>query len=489
MAERNIMSKIARYKVAPFPLEMHKVRIVTKINLLRLEERAKAIKEAGNNTFLLKNRDVFLDMLTDSGTNAMSDKQLAAMSLADDSYAGSETFYRLEKTLQNFFQMEHFLPVHQGRAAEHIISRVFVKKGDVCLMNYHFTTTKAHINECGGEVIECHLDEAIQTTSTNLFKGDMDLVKLEREINKHGRDKIPFVRIELGTNLIGGQPISLSNMTEVRKICDKHKLLLVMDSSLLADNLYFLKTREENLKHLSIEEINHKIAALADIIYFSARKLGSARGGGIMVRDDVLFQKMKNLVPLFEGFLTYGGMSVREMEALNVGLEETLDLEMINQGPQFIEAFGNMLLEKGIPVVTPFGGLGLHLDARKFLPHVKGEEYPAGALNAAIYLASGSRGMERGTISETRNADGSEHLASVELVRLALPRRVFSLSHITFMVDRLAWLFDNRHLIGGLKFYEEPEIMRFFLGRLEPIGDWQEKLVAKFVADFGEEAI
>lgn len=483
------MTKIARYKAAPFPLEMHKVRIVSKINLLPIKARAKAIAEAGNNTFLLKNRDVFLDMLTDSGTNAMSERQLAAMSLADDSYAGSETFYRLEKTLQSFFNMKFFLPVHQGRAAEHIISKVFVKKGDVALMNYHFTTTKAHITECGGEVVECHLDEAIQTSSTNMFKGDMDLVKLESEIRKHGRDKVSFVRIELGTNLIGGQPISLANIQEVRKICNKYNLLLVMDSSLLSDNLYFIKTREKGMENLSITEINRQIADEADIIYFSARKLGSARGGGIMVKDEALFNKMKNLVPLFEGFLTYGGMSVREMEALNVGLEETLDFDVINQGPQFIEAFGKMLQEHHIPVVTPFGGLGLHLDARAFLPHLKGEEYPAGSLNAAIYLVSGSRGMERGTISETRNSDGSEHLASVELVRLALPRRVFTLSHIMFMVDRLAWLHDNRHLIGGLTFSEEPKVMRFFLGRLVPVNDWQEKLVAKFIADFGPEAL
>lgn len=483
------MSKIARYKVAPFPLEMHKVRIVTKINLLPIKERAKAIDEAGNNTFLLKNRDVFLDLLTDSGTNAMSEKQLAAMSLADDSYAGSETFYRLEKTLQNFFNMTYFLPVHQGRAAEHIISKVFVKQGDVALMNYHFTTTKAHINECGGEVIECHLDEAIETVSANLFKGNMDIAKLESEIKKHGADKVSFVRLEMGTNLIGGQPISLENIKEVRKVCDKYNLLLVMDSSLLADNLYFMKTREKRLKDHSIQEINHLISAEADIIYFSARKLGNARGGGIMVRDEKLFHKMKNLIPLFEGFLTYGGMSVREMEALNVGIEETLELDNISQGPEFINAFGKMLQEHNVPVVTPFGGLGLHLDAKAFLPHLKGEEYPAGALNAAIYLVSGSRGMERGTISETRNPDGSEHLASVELVRLALPRRVFTLSHITFMVDRLAWLYDNRELIGGLKFSEEPEIMRFFLGRLVPVDDWQEKLVAKFISDFGPDAL
>ncbi|HOJ44818.1 MAG TPA: tryptophanase [Bacilli bacterium] len=480
------MPQLARYKVAPFPLEMHKARIVQKLNLLPLEDRLKAIQEAGNNTFLLKNRDVFLDMLTDSGTNAMSDRQLAAMTLADDSYAGSETFFRLEAMLQKFFGMPYFLPAHQGRACEHILAKVFVKPGDVAVMNYHFTTTKAHIMEMGGTVIECHLDEAIESESTHPFKGDMDLEKLQDVI---ASNRISFVRIELGTNLIGGQPISLTNIEAVSKMCKKHNLLLIMDASLLSDNLFFNKTREKRCQSMSIHEINLAISRCADIIYFSARKLGSARGGGLVMRDKSLFDKMKNLVPLYEGFLTYGGMSVREMEALTIGLEETLDQDVISQGPQFIQAFADMLIKHKVPIVTPAGGLGVHIDARAFLSHVPGEQYPAGGLAAAIYIVSGARGMERGTISETRNPDGSDHIASMELVRLALPRRVFSLSHITYIVDRLIWLFENRHLIGGLTFIEEPQIMRFFMGRLAPIGDWQEKLTAKFRADFGNDAI
>lgn len=483
------MSHIARFKAAPFPLEMHKARIVQKINLLPIKERLKAIQEAGNNTFLLRNRDVFLDMLTDSGTNAMSNEQIAAMSIADDAYAGSETFYRLEKTVNHFFGTNFFLPAHQGRACEHILAKTYVKPGDVVPMNYHFTTTKAHIMECGGTVEECFLDEAIKTTSSCPFKGDMDMNKLKAIVNKVGKDHIPFIRIELGTNLIGGQPISMKSIKEVHAFAKKEGILVVIDASLLADNLYFIKVREKEYKDVDTLTIVREIAKCADIIYFSARKLGCARGGGFAISDKRFFDDMKALVPLFEGFLTYGGMSVREMEAMSVGIMETLDIDMISQGPEFIGEFATMMKKEGIPIITPAGGLGLHINAREFLPHVKDEEYPAGVLATAIYIISGARGMERGTISEARNPDGSEHIASVELVRLALPRRVFTLSHITFLTDRIAWLFKNRDLIGGLKFVEEPKVLRFFIGRLGEIGDWQERLVAKFIEDFGEDAL
>lgn len=483
------MEHLARFKAKPFPMEMHKARVIQHLTLLPIDQRLQAIQAAGNNTFLLKNRDVFLDMLTDSGTNAMTDQQIAAMALADDSYAGSETFFRLESSVQKFFHMPYFLPAHQGRACEHILAKTFVKPGDVVPMNFHFTTTRAHIVECGGRVEECFVDDAIEATSTMRFKGDMDLDKLTSCIDTVGLTHIPFVRIELGTNLIGGQPISLGNLQAVKAFCQAHQLLLIIDASLLSDNLYFMKMYDPLCQHLSIEAINHAISDCADIIYFSARKLSSARDGGMVMRSKTLFDRIKVLVPLYEGFLTYGGMSVREMEAMAVGLQETLDFTMLSQGPQFIEAFGQLALENHLPVVTPFGGLGLHLNAREFLSHVPQEHYPAGALAAAIYLVSGARGMERGTISENRNTDGSEHPTNMELVRLALPRRVFTLSHITYMVDRLSWLYENRQLIGGLTFIEEPTIMRFFLGRLAPIGDWQNRLVEKFIADFGPDAL
>ena len=468
------------------PLEMHKVRVVQKLNLPPVEERLNYIKEAGNNTFLLLNKDVYLDMLTDSGVNAMSDKQVASMLEADDSYAGSATYTKLENKIRELFHKEYFLPAHQGRACESILAQVFVSEGQIVPMNYHFTTTKAHIQLRGGSVEEIITSDGLNIKSDKPFKGNMDIGLLEGLIEKHGADKIAFVRLEAGTNLIGGQPVSLKNMKEVRKVCDKHGIMLVMDSSLLADNLYFIKTREEEYKDKSIREINKEISDLCDIIYFSARKLGHARGGGIITNSKEAYMKMRELITLFEGFLTYGGMSVREIEALAIGLEETMDEDMISQGPLFTQYMVEKLTEAGVPVVTPAGGLGCHVDAMAFLDHVPQSEYPAGALASAMYIAGGVRGMERGTISEERNPDGSDHYSNMELLRLALPRRVFTMSQIDYVVDRLRWLYENRKLIGGLEFVEEPKILRFFFGKLAAKGDWQDKLVAKYKEDFGD---
>lgn len=468
------------------PLEMHKARVVQRLNLLPVEQRQAAMAEAGNNTFLLKNREVFLDMLTDSGVNAMSEKQMAAMMLADDSYAGSETFYRVEAAVQRMFGTRFFLPAHQGRACENILATAFVKPGSVAIMNYHFTTTKAHITRLGGTVSEILIDEGYRIESDCLFKGDLDLNKLAQTVSEKGADNVAFVRIEAGTNLIGGQPVSMDNIRKVSAFCRQKGLLLVFDASLLADNLYFIKTRDPQFKDVSLQDICHEIGRLCDIVYFSARKLGCARGGGIVVNDEGLYRKMRELIPLYEGFLTYGGMSVREMEIMAVGLDETLDLDVISQTPLFVEAFVRELSERGVPVVTPAGGLGCHINASKFCPHIPQDQYPAGALAAAIYIASGVRAMERGTLSEQRNEDGSERLAEMELARLAIPKRVFSLSHIKYAADRIGWLYQNRELIGGLRFVEEPEIMRFFFGRLAPIGDWQDRLTAAFRRDFGE---
>ena len=466
------------------PLEMHKARMIQKLNLLPADERLAKISESGFNTFLLKNRDVFLDMLTDSGTNAMSDKQFAAMLQADDSYAGSETFYRMEAALQRLFGMEYFLPAHQGRACEHIIARTLVKPGTIVPMNYHFTTTKAHITLMGGSIEEILTDEGLNVHSDAPFKGDMDTGKLSEALDRIGNENIAFVRIEAGTNLIGGQPVSMQNMREVSKICRARGLMLVFDASLLADNLYFIKVREPEFKDVDINAITLEMGKLMDIIYFSARKLGSSRGGGIITSDPEVYSKMRELIPLFEGFMTYGGMSVRDMEATAIGLIDTLDMDVICQTPIFVEALCNELMAKGVPVVTPPGGLGCHIDARKFCEHIPQEQYPAGALAAALFIASGVRGMERGTLSEQRNPDGSERLAEMELVRLALPKRVFTLSQIKFVADRVAWLYENRSLIGGLKFTDEPKVLRFFIGRLDAIGNWPETLAERFRVDF-----
>lgn len=478
------MAKIKFHSGEKFPLEMHKVTIVQKLELAPIEKRLEYMKEAGNNTFLLNNRNVFMDMLTDSGVNAMSDRQQSAMLIADDSYAGSETFTRLQSKIQDLFGTEFFLPAHQGRACENIISQTFVTPGSIVPMNYHFTTTKAHIELNGGSIEEIIIKEGTSVTSKHPFKGNMDINKLKDIVETNGKEKIAFVRMEAGTNLIGGQPFSLENLKDVRMVCDENDLMLVLDASLLTDNLYFIKEREACCQDRSIKEITLELMGLCDIIYFSARKLGFARGGGIATKNKDLYMKMRELVTLYEGFLTYGGMSVREMEALTIGLEESMDESVINQGPEFISFMVDELVKKGVPVVTPAGGLGCHIDAMQFVDHIPQNQYPAGALAAALYIASGVRGMERGTMSEQRKADGTEPLSNMELLRLAMPRRVFTLSQVKYAIDRIVWLYENRNLIEGLRFTEEPKTLRFFFGRLEPVSNWQEKLVEKFRKDF-----
>ena len=468
------------------PLELHKVRVVQKLHLVPIERRLQAIKDAGFNTFQLSTRDVFLDMLTDSGTNAMSDEQVAAMNRADDAYAGSQSFDRFREAVNEVFGKKYVLPAHQGRACENILAKAFIGENSIIPMNYQFTTTLAHIMLNGGKVMEILHDDAVQIKSQNPFKGNIDISKLEKIIAENGADKIPFIRMEASTNLIGGQPFSIENMREVRKVADKNGLILVLDASLIGENAYFIKKREPEFKNASIAKILRTMCDLSDIVYFSARKVSSSRGGGIATNSEALLKKMKHLIPVYEGFFTYGGISVREIEAMAVGLRETLDDTVISQSPSFIEYLVNALESHGIPVVTPPGGLGCHVDAMGFLPHVPQAQYPAGALTAAFYLISGVRGMERGTISSIRDENGNDILADVELLRLAMPRRVFTLSQVKYVEDRLNWLYKNRDLVGGLKFVEEPPILRFFDGRLGPVSDWPEKLMAKFREDFGD---
>lgn len=478
------MSNIKFYSRNPVPMEMHRVKIVQKLTMLTADERLEKMREAGFNTFLLHNGDIFMDMLTDSGVNAMSDRMQAAMLYADDAYAGSETFYRMNEKLTELFGIKYLLPAHQGRAAEHIIAQHFVKPGNCIIMNYHFTTSKAHVTRLGARVEELIKDEGLVMKSDLPFKGDIDLDKVRACIEREGAGNIPYIRIEAGTNLIGGQPVSYENMKAVTDLAKEYGITTVLDASLLQDNLYFIKTREESMKDKSIREITRMIGDLYDVIYFSARKFGFGRGGGILVRDEEMFHAMEDYVTMFEGFLTYGGMSVKEMEALIVGFDETMDLDVISQGPQFIDHCVRELDAMGIPMVTPGGGLGAHINAREVVGHIPSDQYPAGSLVAALYLAGGIRGMERGTLSEERNPDGTERIAAVEMVRLAFPRRVFTLSQTEYVIDRVKWLYDHRHMIGGLRFVHEPKSLRFFTGRLEPIGDWPERLVEAYKADF-----
>jgi len=474
------------YQGEQIPVELHKVRIVQKLFLRPIDERAKAMESAGFNTFLLDTSNVFLDMLTDSGTNAMSDNQVASMLQADDAYAGSQSFFRMENAIHEVFGKHYVLPVHQGRAAENIISQVFIKKGDVIPMNYHFTTTKEHMMLNGGTVLEIFTDKALQIKSKELFKGNIDIDKLKAVFAEYGADKVAFVRMEASTNLIGGQPFSMQNMRDVRKVCDDNGTMMVLDASLIGENAYMIKKREPEFANTPIKDILREMCGYADLVYFSSRKVSSTRGGGIITNSKDLYLKMRDLLVLYEGFVTYGGMSTREIEAMAVGLIETCDDTVISQSPSFIEYAVNSLDAMGVPVITPAGALGCHIDAMGFLPHVPQQQYPAGALAAALYIVSGARGMERGTISSIRDENGNDLLADVELLRLAFPRRVFTLSQTKFIIDRVKWLYDNRDLVGGLEWVEEPPLLRFFMGRLKPVGNWTEKLIAKFKADFGD---
>jgi len=467
------------------PVEMHKVKIVQKTQLPSIRQRLQAIDQAGYNTFLLRTKDVFLDMLTDSGTNAMSDNQLAAMMQADDAYAGSESFYRLADAVQDILGFQFVMPVHQGRAAEHLLAKTFVKPGSVVIMNYHFTTSKAHVELAGGKVLELVKDEALVTASDNPFKGNMDLDKLQQAITKHGAENVAYVRMEATTNLIGGQPFSIANLRDVKKITEKYHIPLVFDGSLISENAFLVRQREAEFASRPISDIYKEMMSLVDIFYMSGRKSAGVRGGMIATNNKELFDQILPFLPVYEGFATYGGMSTKEVEAMAVGIREMTDYDVAGSGAEFVEYFVRRLNEEGVPVVTPAGGLACHVDAMRFLPHIPQSEYPAGALAAAIYIASGVRSMGRGTISMDRDAQGNDVFSDLELARLAVPRRTYTLSQIEYAVDRIAWLFKHRDLVQGLKFIQEPPVLRFFFGRLQALNGWAERLAAAFEAEFG----
>jgi len=468
------------------PIEMHKVRIVQKTRLAPARERLKAIEEAGYNTFLLRSRNIFLDMLTDSGTNAMSDNQQAAMMQSDDAYAGSESFYRLFDAVKEVFGYEYLLPVHQGRAAEHLLAKTFVKPGHIVPMNYHFTTTKAHFNLAGGKVLELYGPEALNTESAHPFKGNMDLDRLREAINQAGPSNVSFVRMEATTNLIGGQPFSMENLRQVKALIEPLGIFLVVDGSLISENAYFIRQREAGYENTSIGDIVREMMSIADLLYLSGRKSCSVRGGLIATNRKDLHDAIRPWLPVYEGFFTYGGMSSKEIEAMAVGIREMTDIDVAGSSADAVKYFVGLLLQKGVPVVTPAGGLACHVDAMRFIDHVPQSEYPAGALAAACFIASGVRGMERGSVSMDRDEQGRDVPADLELLRLAVPRRVYTMSHYQYTADRLQWLYNHRRLIGGLEFYEEPPVLRFFAGRMKTKGDWGTALTEAFEKDFGK---
>ena len=467
------------------PVEMHKSKVVQTIRLLPAKERLEAIRRAGFNTFLLRSGEVFLDMLTDSGTNAISDNQQGASMCSDDAYAGSESFYRLTEAVKRVWGKDFVLPVHQGRAAEHILARFFVRPGSFLPMNYHFTTTKAHFVMQGGTVLELLKPGALKIDSDEPFKGDIDVEAVERVIKDKGAKNVPFVRMEATTNLIGGQPFSLSNLRQLKAVLAKHGIPIMLDASLISENAFMIWKRDKSAAGMSVAEILKEMMDLCDIVYLSARKSCAGRGGMIITNRRDFYDGIAPMIPVYEGFLTYGGMSSREIEGIAVGINEMADPEVAGSSVEMISFGVDKLKRNGIPVITPGGGLGIHLDAKQFLPHISWEQYPAGCLAAAMYITSGVRGMERGSMSVDRAANGNESPSDVELLRLAVPRRVFSASHIEYMTDMAIWLFEHKELIGGLKFVQEPPVLRFFMGRLAPVSDWDKRLLDVVGSEFG----
>ena len=470
------MTKIRLSTGESMPIEMHRVSTVHPIRLIPIEERLAALDEAGNCSYNLKSEDVFVDMVTDSGFNAMSDEQAGAFHLADYAYAGSASYYRMADKVREILGKEYFLPVHQGRACEHMLAKAFVKPGDLIPTNFHFCTFQTQVRLVGGDLVEFLQEKNMTTGGTDGFKGDYDLDKLEKFLAETPKERVPMIRLEAGTNLIGGQPISLDNIIAVSEIAKKHGIRTLLDMSLVMDNLHFILTRDEKRKGRTVREIMREMADSVDMIYFSGRKLGFARGGGICTNDEADFLKVRALVSCYEGFPTFGGMSNAELEVMRVGFDDTMDADVISQGPDFIEYMANKFIENGVPVVTPPGGLGCHLDADRFCAHLGKKDFRGAALAAAIYLISGARGMERGLSSEAPE----DSICPFELVRLAVPRRVYTLSHINYVIDRVVWLYKHREMIGAMRWEDESISEHSFIDHLRPVGDWRERLAAEF---------
>lgn len=451
--------------------EPYKIKMVEPVKITSPEERQKAIKEAGYNTFLLRSDDVYIDLLTDSGTSAMSDRQWAGLMMGDESYAGSSNFYHLEDAIRNYYGYKHIVPTHQGRAAEHIISQILINKGDFVPGNMYFTTTRLHQELAGGTFVDVIIDEAHDPENEHPFKANIDLNKLEDLILEKGADRIPYVCVATTVNMAGGQPISMKNLKEVRAMTRKYGIPIIHDMTRVAENAFFIKEREDGYSHISVAEIVKEICSLTDGATMSAKKDALVNIGGFLaVNDDEIFDKARNMVVVYEGLHTYGGMAGRDMEALALGIKESVEYDHIRARVGQVQYLGNKLIEMGIPVVRPIGSHGVFLDAKKILPHLTQDQLPAQSLAAAIYLDSGVRAMERGVVSSGRNHKTGEHnYPNLEMVRLTIPRRVYTQAHMDVVAESVEAVFQEADKITGLRFVYEPEYLRFFQSRFEVI--------------------
>lgn len=454
-----------------FAPEPFKIKMVENVASLTKEERKKAIKEAGYNTFLVKSEDVYIDILTDSGTNAMSDKQWAGLMLGDEAYAGSRNFYHLESIVREYFGFKYIVPTHQGRGAENILSSLTIKPGDYVPGNMYFTTTRFHQERNGATFRDVIIDEAHDPNANLPFKGNIDLKKFQALIDEVGAEKIPYICLAVTVNLAGGQPVSMKNIKEVSELAHKHGIKVMYDATRCVENAYFIKEREEGYQDKTIKEIVHEMFSYGDGCTMSGKKDCLTNIGGFLcMNDEDLYIRATGMVVQFEGMPSYGGLAGRDMEAMAIGITESCQLPYISHRVNQIRYLGEKLEAAGIPMVKPFGGHAIFLDARAFLDHLDQEEFPAQSLAAAIYEFGGVRTMERGIISAGRDVvTGENHKPKLETVRLTIPRRVYTYAHLDYIADTIIQLYNKRKDISGLKWVYEPKVLRFFTGRFETI--------------------
>ena len=452
--------------------EPWKIKVVEPIRMLGRVERECAIAEAGYNTFLLRSEDVYIDLLTDSGNSAMSDRQWAGMMLGDEAYAGSRNFYHLEEMVARYYGFPHLFPSHQGRVAEHILSKILIKPGDHIPGNMYFTTTRVHQELAGGTFHDVIVDEAHDPASEHPFKGNVDLDKLDAIVREFGAERVPYISVAATVNLAGGQPISLANLKEIRKYTQQHGIQVILDATRAVENAYFIQQREPGNRDRTIAEILREMCSLTDGATMSAKKDSLVNiGGWLGLRDARLAARARNLVVVYEGLHTYGGLAGRDMEAMAIGIEESVQEDHVRSRIGQVIYLGRRLIDARIPIVRPIGGHAVFLDAAAILPHIPRDELPAQALAAALYVQSGVRSMERGVVSAGRDpVTGKNRPTRLELVRLTIPRRVYTQAHMDVVAESVVDVFDRRKSVHGLAFTYEPEYLRFFQARFAPVG-------------------
>lgn len=451
--------------------EPYKIKSVELIHMTTREERERAISDAGYNTFLIRSRDVYIDLLTDSGTSAMSDRQWAGLMMGDEAYSGSENFYHLEAAVREYYGYKHLVPTHQGRGAENLLSKIMIKQGDYVPGNMYFTTTRLHQEMAGGTFVDVIIDAAHDPASRHPFKGNVDMEKLDQLVQKVGADHVPYISLEGNVNMAGGQPFSMANLRELRTYCDLHNIPIMLDATRTIENAWFIREREEGYADKPLREILHDICDLTDGCTMSAKKdLLVNIGGFFACNDDDIYRKAQNLVVVYEGLHTYGGLAGRDMEAMALGIREAVMEEHQAARIGQVRYLGDQLRDAGVPIVNPIGSHAIFIDAREFLPHVKQEDYPAQSLAAELYLEAGIRSMERGNVSAGRNPEtGKNRCPKLELVRLTLPRRVYTQAHMDVVAEAVIRLYQRRDSIKGLKMIYEPEYLRFFQARFKPL--------------------